>query len=58
MKVLTGPNTYVVFLKLQANLAGERTASGFGRDLPKGTGVDIQVRISRRGVIEDTEHDV
>src|SRR5262245_30908706 len=53
MKVLTGLNTYMVFLKLQANLAGERSASGFGRDLTKGTGVDIQVRSSRRRVIED-----
>src|SRR5262249_2782157 len=53
MKVRTGLNTYMVFLKLQANLAGERSASGFGRDLTKGTGVDIQVRSSRRRVIED-----
>ena len=47
------PNLSPVFLKLQANLAGERSVSGFRPNLSESTGVDIQVRVCRRRVIEE-----
>src|SRR5689334_20377455 len=40
-------------LKLQPDLTRKRSGSGLGRNLPERSGIDIQVRIRRRGVVED-----
>jgi hypothetical protein len=37
-----------LLLKLQPNLACQRTVPSLGRNLPESTGIDIQVRICRR----------
>ena len=41
------------FLELQTNLTSQRSASGLGCYLSKRSGIDIQIRISGRRMIED-----